>query len=68
VLNEVIILSCLEGKLQDFVETSSDLFDQGKSVTDNGDKKKKTPFKKQMQKLKDRIDQEGNVVTIIKDY
>jgi hypothetical protein len=54
--------------LQDFVETSSDLFDQGKSVTDNGDKKKKTPFKKQMQKLKDRIDQEGNVVTIIKDY
>jgi hypothetical protein len=58
VLNEVIILSCLEGKLQDFVETSSDLFDQGKSVTDNGDKKKKTPFKKQMQKLKDRIDQE----------
>jgi hypothetical protein len=58
VLNEVIILSCLEGKLQDFVETSSDLFDQGKSVTDNGDKKKKTPFKKQMQKLKDRMHQE----------
>jgi len=64
--------------LQDFVETSSNPFDQGKSITGIGNKVKKTPFKKQMQKLKDRIEQEkdedikrelrrGNIVTIIED-
>jgi hypothetical protein len=67
-----------EGKLQDFVETTDNPFDQGKSITGIGNKVTKTPFKKQMQKLKDRIEQEkdedikrevrrGNIVTIIED-
>jgi ribosomal protein S26 len=36
-----------EGKLQDFVETSSNRFDQGKSLVGLDNKKKKTPFQKQ---------------------
>jgi hypothetical protein len=47
-----------ESKLQDFVGTSSNLFDQGKSITDIGNKLIKTPLQEQRQKLKDRIEQE----------
>jgi hypothetical protein len=44
--------------LQDFAETSTNPFDQGKSLVGLGNKVKKTPFKKQRQKLNDRIEQE----------
>jgi hypothetical protein len=47
-----------ESKLQDFVGTSSNPFDQGKSITGIGNKLIKTPFQEQRQKLKDRIEQE----------
>jgi hypothetical protein len=58
------------------VETSTNPFDQGKSLVGLGNKVKKTPFKKQRQKLNDRIEQEkdedikselrkGNIVTEI---
>jgi hypothetical protein len=40
------------------VETSTNPFDQGKSLVGLGNKVKKTPFKKQRQKLNDRIEQE----------
>jgi len=49
-----------EGKLQDFVKTSSNPFDQGKSIQDLGNKVKKTPFKKRIQILKDRIEHEND--------
>jgi hypothetical protein len=66
-------------KLQDFVGTSSNPFDQGKSITGIGNKLIKTPFQEQTQKLKDRIEIEkdedikrelrkGNIVTVIEDY
>gem|GEM_PF-2455850 len=45
-------------KLQDFVRTSSNLFDQGKSITGIGNILIKTPFQEQRQKLKDRIEME----------
>lgn len=68
-----------ESKLQDFVRTSSNPFDQGKSITGSGNKVIKTPFQEQRQKLKDRIEMEkdedikrelrkGNIVTVIGDY
>jgi hypothetical protein len=58
------------------VETSTNPFDQGNSLVGLGNKVKKTPFKKQRQKLNDRIEQEkdedikselrkGNIVTEI---
>lgn len=58
------------------METSTNPFDQGKSLVGLGNKVKKTPFKKQRQKLNDRIEQEkdedikselrkGNIVTEI---
>jgi hypothetical protein len=51
-------------------------FDQGKPITGIGNKVKKSPFQKQMQKLRERIEQEkdedikrelkkGNIVQII---
>jgi len=68
-----------ESKLEDFVETTSNPFDQGKSITGIGNKVIKTPFQEQRRKLKDRIEQEndedikqelrkGNIVTVIEDY
>jgi hypothetical protein len=67
-----------ESKLQDFVGTSSNPFDQGKSISGIGNKLIKTPFQEQRQKLKDRIEMEkdedikrelrkGNIVTVIED-
>lgn len=58
------------------METSTNPFDQGKSLVGLGNKVEKTPFKKQRQKLNDRIEQEkdedikselckGNIVTEI---
>jgi hypothetical protein len=58
------------------VETSTNPFEQGKSLVGLGNKVEKTPFKKQRQKLNDRIEQEkdedikselrkGNIVTEI---
>lgn len=41
-----------EGKLHDFGETSRNPFDQGKPITGIGNKVKKSPFQKQMQKLR----------------
>ena len=38
-----------ESKLQDFVETSSNTFDQGKSITGIGNKLIKTQFQEQRQ-------------------
>ena len=49
-----------EGKLQDFVQSSSNPVDQGKSIQDVGNKVKKTPFKKRIQILKDRIEHEND--------
>jgi hypothetical protein len=40
------------------VETSTNPFEQGKSLVGLGNKVEKTPFKKQRQKLSDRIEQE----------
>lgn len=40
------------------METSTNPFDQAKSLVGLGNKVKKTPFKKQRQKLNDRIEQE----------
>ena len=68
-----------ESKLQHFVRTSSNPFDQGKLITGIGNKLIKTPFQEQRQKRKDRIEQEkdedikqelrkGNIVTVIGDY
>jgi hypothetical protein len=67
-----------ESAIKDFVETSTNPFDKGKSITGLDNKKKKTPFEKQRQKLKERIEQEkdqgikrelrkGNIVQIIED-
>ncbi len=67
-----------ESKLQDFVEVSTNPFDQGKSITGLNNKKSKSPYQKQRQKLLDRIEQEkdedikkelrkGNTVKIIED-
>jgi hypothetical protein len=47
-----------ESKLQDFVESTSNQFDQGKLITGIGNKLIKTPFQEQRQKRKDRIEQE----------
>jgi hypothetical protein len=44
--------------LKDFVETSSNPFDQGKSIVGLDNKIKKTPRQKEKQKLKERIEQE----------
>ena len=65
-----------ESRLKDFVETSSNPFDQGKTITGIGNKVQKPPLQKQRKKLKDRIEQEkdkdiqaelrkGNIVQII---
>ena len=65
-----------ESKLKDFVETSSNPFDQGKTIVGLDNKRKKTSLQKQRQKLKDRIEREkdkdiqkelrkGNTVQII---
>lgn len=64
--------------MQDFVETSDNPFDKGKSITGLGIKVKKSPLKRQMQKLKDRVEEEkdedikrelrkGNIVQIIEN-
>jgi hypothetical protein len=64
--------------LQDFVEVSSNPFDHGKTITGLDNKKPKSSYQKQRQKLLDRIDQEkdeeikealrkGNTVEIIED-
>jgi len=64
--------------LKDFVETSSNPFDQGKYIVGLDNKIKKTPRQKEKQKLKERIEQEkdedikrellrGNIVQIIED-
>ena len=66
----------IESKLQDFVETSSNPFDTGKSIVGLDNKVKKTRFQKKIQRLKDRIDNEkdldikrelrkGNDITVI---
>jgi hypothetical protein len=47
-----------ESKLQDFVQPSTNPFNEGKSITGLDNKVKKTPFQKEIQKLKDRIEQE----------
>jgi len=44
--------------LKDFVETSRNPFDQGKSIVGLDNKIKKTPRQKEKQKLKERIEQE----------
>jgi hypothetical protein len=65
--------------LKDFVATSSNPFDQGKSIVGLDNKIKKTPRQKERQKLKERIEQEkdedikrelrkGNIVNIIQDH
>ena len=65
-----------ESRLQDFVEVSDNPFDQGKSITGLGNKKKQTPLQRERQRLRDRIEQEkdedikrelrkGNTVEII---
>jgi hypothetical protein len=67
-----------ESKLQDFVQPSTNSFNEDKSITGLDNKVKKTPFQKEIQKLKDRIEQEkdedikrglrkGNIVDIIED-
>ncbi len=67
-----------ESRLHDFVETSTNPFDQGKSITGLNNKVKKSPFQKQRQILFDRIEQEkdedikrelrkGNIIEIIED-
>lgn len=67
-----------ESKLQDFVETTDSPFDQGKTIVGLGNKRPKTPYQKQRQKLLDIIDAEkdpdikrelrrGNIVEIIED-
>jgi hypothetical protein len=64
--------------LVDFVETSSNPFDHGKSIVGLGNKKPKNRYKKQRQKLLDRIEKEkdsdikaelkkGNIVEIIEN-
>ena len=47
-----------QSKLTDFVETSSNPFDQAHVITGLGNKKSKSPFQKQRQKLLDRIELE----------
>ena len=65
--------------MKDFVETSSNPFDQGKSIVGLDNKIKKTPRQKEKQKLKERIELEkdedikrelrkGNIVNIIQDH
>lgn len=65
--------------MKDFVETSGNPFDQGKSIVGLDNKIKKTPRQKEKQKLKERIEQEkdedikrelrkGNIVNIIQDH
>ena len=65
--------------MKDFVATSSNPFDQGKSIVGLDNKIKKTPRQKEKQKLKERIEQEkdedikrelrkGNIVNIIQDH
>lgn len=66
-----------ESKFQDYVETPDKPFDKGKSITGLGNKVKKSPLKKQMQKLKDTVEEEkdedikrelrGNIVLIIEN-
>ncbi len=47
-----------ESKLQDFVEVSTNPFDQGKSITGLNNKSSKTRIQKQRQRLLERIEQE----------
>jgi hypothetical protein len=47
-----------ESKLQDFVESSSNPFDSGRSITGLDNKKKLTPTQKQRKKQKEVIDKE----------
>lgn len=65
--------------MKDFVATSSNPFDQGKSIVGLDNKIKKTPRQKEKQKLKERIEQEKdedikrelrkwNIVNIIQDH
>jgi hypothetical protein len=67
-----------ESRLEDFVETSDNPFDQGKSISGLNNKPSKTRIQKQRQKLLERIEQEkdedikrelrkGNTVEIISD-
>lgn len=66
----------IESKLHDFVETSTDPFDNGKKVVGLGNKKKSNRREKEREKLLERIDEEkeedikealrkGNIVEII---
>ena len=68
-----------ESKLQDFVEVSDNPFDSGQSITGLRNKKPKSSYEKQRQKLLERIDKgkdedikrelrKGNSVEIIEDY
>lgn len=65
-----------EAKLQDFVETSENPFDQGKTIVGLGNRGKKNKYQKMREKLQERIDNEpelgikrelrkGNIVEII---
>jgi len=67
-----------ESKLQDFVETSDNPFDSGKSITGLGNKKPKNTYQKERQRLLERIEKEkdsdikaelrkGNIVEIIEN-
>jgi len=65
--------------LQDFVETSSNPFDSGKTIIGLGNKRKRSRYQTERERLLDRIDNEkdedikkelkqGNEVNIIEDY
>ena len=70
------MLKKIVSKLKDFVETSTNPFDQGENIVGLDNKIKKTPSQKQRQKLLYRIEKEkdedikrelrrGNLVEII---
>jgi hypothetical protein len=65
-----------ESMLQDFVETSDNPFDSGKSIVGLGNKKPRNRYQKERQRLLERIEKEkdpdiraglktGNIVEII---
>jgi hypothetical protein len=48
----------IESKLEDFVEVSSNPFDEGKAIVGLGNKKPQNKYQKERQKLLERIDKE----------
>jgi hypothetical protein len=48
----------IESKLQDFVEITTNPFDQGKNIVGLGNKGKKNKYQKMRERLQERIDNE----------